>query len=67
MKVYSSYATYPDWQAAAMLQAGKCDEQQGQWKDAVQTYEQLIAEFPQSTHVADARKRQEMARKRVTN
>lgn len=67
MKVYASYAAYPDWQAAALLQAGKCDEQQGQWKDAVQTYEQLITDFPQSTHVADARKRQEAARKRVGN
>ncbi|HET6423841.1 MAG TPA: tetratricopeptide repeat protein, partial [Planctomycetaceae bacterium] len=67
MKVYASYATFPDWQSAALFQAGKCDEQQGQWKDAVQTYEQLLTEFPQSTHVAEARKRQENARKRIVN
>ncbi len=67
MKVYSNYAAYPSWQAAALLQAGKCDEQQGEWKTAAQTYEQLITEFPQSTHIAEAKKRQENARKRVSN
>lgn len=67
MKVYASYAGHPDWQSAALLQAGKCDEQQNQWKEAVQTYEQLITEFPQSSHTADARKRQENARKRAGN
>ncbi|OYW18658.1 MAG: hypothetical protein B7Z55_10215, partial [Planctomycetales bacterium 12-60-4] len=33
-KVYASYA-YPDWQAAALLQSGKCDEQLGHTKEAI--------------------------------
>lgn len=63
-KVYSSYA-FPDWQAAALLQAGKCDEQQGQWKEAADNYAKLIDEFPQSTFAVEARQRQTAARKRA--
>ncbi|MBX3448817.1 MAG: tetratricopeptide repeat protein [Planctomycetaceae bacterium] len=55
-KVYTSYK-FPEWQAAALLQSGKCDERQMQWKEAAATYERLIAEFPQSMHVKDAQER----------
>lgn len=64
MKVYSSYA-FPDWQSAALLQAGKCDEQQTQWKEAADTYALLLKSFPESVHAAEARKRQEAARQRA--
>lgn len=64
MKVYSSYA-FPDWQSAALLQAGKCDEQLGQWKEAAETYALLLKEFAESIHVAEARKRQDAARQRA--
>lgn len=55
-KVYASYA-YPEWQSAALLQAGKCDEQLGNLPDAIATYDRLIAEFPNSTHIEEARRR----------
>lgn len=55
-KVYANYA-YPDWQAAALLQSGKCDEQQSQWKEAGATYRLLIDKFPKTTHAADAKQR----------
>ncbi len=64
MKVYSSYA-FADWQSAALLQAGKCDEQQKQWKEAAETYALLLKEFAGSVHAAEARKRQENARQRA--
>lgn len=63
-KVYANYK-YPDWQAEALLQSGKCDEQLGQWADAAKTYERLIAEFPQSTRTAEAKQRRDAARKRA--
>lgn len=64
MKVYASYA-YADWQSAALLQAGKCDEQLGQWKEAAETYALLLKEFASSVHAAEARKRQDNARQRA--
>lgn len=63
-RVYSTYES-PEWRAAALLQSAKCDEHQNQWKEAVATYEQLLKEFPQSIHVAEAMQRQEAAKKKV--
>lgn len=63
-KVYSNYA-FPEWQAAGLLQAAKCDEQRGEWKEAVATYERLLREFPQVSHVAEAKQRLDSARKRI--
>ncbi|MDZ4684776.1 MAG: tetratricopeptide repeat protein, partial [Planctomycetaceae bacterium] len=63
-KVYASYA-YPEWQSAALMQSGKCDEQLGHWKEAAATFAQLIQEFPQSPFVEDARKRQQQAKQRA--
>jgi cellulose synthase operon protein C len=63
-KVYASYA-YPEWQAAALLQSGKCDEQLGQWKEAAATYGQLLTEFPESPYVEEAKRRQQQARQRA--
>ncbi len=65
-KVYTVY-DYPEWRSVALLQAAKCDEQQGQWRDAVTSYEKLLKEFPQSSVVNDARTRLEAAKNRVTN
>ncbi|MGC3970968.1 MAG: tetratricopeptide repeat protein [Pirellulales bacterium] len=47
----------PAWQAAALLQAGKCQEHLGRWQDAQATYDRLIADFAQSPYVADAQAR----------
>ena len=63
-KVYASYA-YPEWQAAALMQSGKCDEQLGHWKEAAATYAQLITEFPQSPYIDEARRRQQQAKQRA--
>ncbi len=37
---------YPRWQAAALLQAGKCQEQLQQPGDAAATYQRLHREHP---------------------
>lgn len=62
-KVYSNYA-FPEWQAAGLLQAAKCDEQRSQWKEAIATYERLLREFPKVSYAAEAKERLEAARKR---
>jgi TolA-binding protein len=56
LRVEVLYA-FPHWQAAALLQAGKCYEQLGQWKDAAQTYDRLIANYATTDFVAEARER----------
>jgi tetratricopeptide (TPR) repeat protein len=63
-RVYTSYS-YPEWQAAALLQSAKCDEQQGQWPEAVRSYDQLLKEFPQSTHATEASERVPLARQKA--
>ena len=63
-KVYSNYK-FPEWQAAALLSAGKCDEAQGHWKLAAETYKLLIKEFPTTTSFDEAKKRLESAQKRA--
>ena len=63
-KVYANY-NFPDWQAAALLQSGKCDEQQQQWKEAAATYKLLIEKFSKSTHAADAKLRLDAATKKL--
>jgi TolA-binding protein len=62
-KVYANYK-FPDWRAAALLQSGKCDEQQQQWKLAAASYRLLLDEFPKSTHAAEARQRLEAVTKK---
>lgn len=39
---------YPEWEAAALFQAGQCDETLKQWDKARDDYQKLIAEFPES-------------------
>ncbi len=63
-KVFNNY-DFPDWQSAALLQSGKCDEQQQQWKEAVATYKLLLEKFPKSMHVEEAKQRQEAAAKKL--
>lgn len=55
-KVYAAHR-HPAWQAPALLQSAKCDEQRGKVAEAKRTYQQLINEFPASPHVVDARQR----------
>jgi TolA-binding protein len=63
-KVYASY-DFPEWQAPALLQSGKCDERLNQWKDAARTYAQLLHEFPQSEFAKEAQERLEFAKKKA--
>jgi tetratricopeptide (TPR) repeat protein len=50
---------FPQWQAAALLQAAKCCEQLSRWSDATQRYEQLLRDHGDTRYVADARHRLE--------
>ncbi len=62
--VYSNYK-FPEWQAAALVSAGKCDEEQNEWKFAVETYKRVIKEFPGTIVIDEAKRRLEAAQKRV--
>jgi len=55
----------PEWQATALLEAGKVHEKRNQWREAVETYEKLQAQFPRDRHAAEAGRRLEAARKRT--
>lgn len=48
---------YPTWQAAALLQAGKCHELLGEWKEAVDQYTKLLNTYPQTEFTQEAAKR----------
>ncbi len=64
LKVHILYK-FPDWQSAALFQAGLCDEQLGQWKNAVDDYESLIREFPKSEFAEKAKPRLDVAKRNV--
>ena len=44
LRVETLYA-YPNWQAAALLQAGKCCEQLGHWNLAANFYRRTLKDF----------------------
>jgi TolA-binding protein len=48
---------YPRWQAAALLQAGKCQEALGHKKDAAELYAKLIKVYPNTEFTDEAAKR----------
>jgi TolA-binding protein len=54
MRVVILYA-FPRWQAAALLQAGKCQEALGDRQEAVRLYTQVITEHPDSQFAPQAR------------
>lgn len=47
---------FPHWQAAGLLQAGKCYEIQGSRSEAVRLYARLLNEYPDSTYAVEASK-----------
>ncbi|MCB9941360.1 MAG: tetratricopeptide repeat protein [Planctomycetaceae bacterium] len=61
-RVVSLYA-FPQWQAAALLQAGKCHEQTNEWREAVKLYTQLLRDYPETPHAADASQRLRVAQR----
>ena len=65
-RVVSLYA-YPQWQAASLLQAGKCHEQSGDWREAVKLYTQLLRDYPETSHAADASQRLRVAQRSAGN
>jgi TolA-binding protein len=62
-KVEILYA-YPTWQAASLLQSGKCHEMLGEWNEARTAYERILQDYPQAEVVAEAQKRLDAARQR---
>jgi len=55
----------PEWQAIALLEAGKVYEKLDQWPEAAETYEKLIAQFPKDRNADEAGRRLDAARKRI--
>ncbi|MGD9647531.1 MAG: tetratricopeptide repeat protein [Pirellulales bacterium] len=45
---------FPEWQAASLLQAGKCHEALAQWEDAIKLYERIGEQYTSTTHAAEA-------------
>jgi TolA-binding protein len=48
---------YPRWQAAALLQAGKCSEQLGDATEAIRLYERLVEQYPDTEFTAECQQR----------
>ncbi len=57
---------YPDLQAAAVFQAGKCRELLGEWQSAVKLYDKLLREYPDTEWKTEAARRKAEAGRRVT-
>ena len=65
LRVEILYA-YPQWQAGALLQAGKCQELLGRWKDAAATYARLVQSYPETEFTDEAKRRLSVAQQRST-
>lgn len=58
---------FPQWQAAAMLQAGKCLELQQKWSDAAERYSQIVTQYPDTTFKEEAERRLATVRERTAS
>jgi TolA-binding protein len=56
---------YPRWQAAALLQSGKCRELRGEFPEAVKLYAQLLKDYPDTPFSEEASQRLRAAQKRT--
>jgi TolA-binding protein len=56
---------YPVWQAAALLEAGKCHEHLGEWKQAAEMYARVVKEFPNTEVQEECERRLRAARERL--
>jgi len=57
-RVESLYS-YPQWQAAALVQAGKCRELQQDYPNAALAWKQVLSRFPRTPSAAEAARRLE--------
>ncbi len=57
---------FTDLQATALLQAGKCYEQLGEWKQAAELYTRLESDFPAADVTAEAQRRRESAQQQLS-
>ncbi len=64
LKVEILYA-FPHWQAAALLEAGKCHESLEEWSRAAETYNRILEKYPKTTHVKDAAQRRAAVQQKV--
>ncbi len=60
--VLSNYP-YPQWQADAAFESGKCFEALKKRSQAIKLYQQIVEKFPQSDKVAAAKSRIEALEK----
>jgi TolA-binding protein len=65
LKVEILYA-FPQWQAGALLEAGKCHESLQEWSRAVETYNRIIEKYPKTTHFTEATQRRAAAQQKLT-
>lgn len=65
LRVEILYA-FPAEQAAAVLQAGRCHEHLGEWKQAADAYARLIKTYPDTTFAKEAGQRLRAAQERAT-
>ena len=56
---------YPTWQAAALLQAGKCQETLGRWRQAAELYTRLLKQFPDTSFTEKATDRLQSVQRRL--
>jgi TolA-binding protein len=65
LKVEILYA-FPQWQAGALLEAGKCHESLQEWSRAVETYNRIIDKYAKTSHVSEATQRRAAAQQKQT-
>ncbi|MGO8749011.1 MAG: tetratricopeptide repeat protein [Thermoguttaceae bacterium] len=66
LRVELLYA-YPTEQAAALLQAGKCHELLGEWKEATGVYERLIKSYPDTKFAKEASDRAKISQQQAAS
>ena len=66
LRVELLYA-YPTEQAAAPLQAGKCHELLGEWKEATGVYERLIKSYPDTKFAKEASDRAKISQQQAAS
>ncbi len=55
----------PRWQAAALLQAGKCYERKADWESAIKLYAELLRNYAKTPFSDDASKRLRLAQEKL--